>query len=318
MRMKLISVAIGALVSASAFAQSNVTVYGILDIGLFSIDDDAGNGVTAVESSGWSTSVLGFKGSEDLGNGLKAIFQIETALTNDSSSTFGDAQDTFVGLEGGFGTVVAGRISTPLNNWMGDFDASGASNAFRSTNVNLTAFTGEANGLETRVDNAVAYVAPTFSGIQFAALYAPDEDDSISHDVYGIGLRYDAGPISAMYTWHAVNNLVDSHTVGGAYDFGVARLMATYILNDADASALEDETAWGLGASAPIGAGVVSLGFTAQSDVEGIDGNDIDVWALAYQHSLSKRTYAYAGYQYQDPDNGSSRDTFGVGIGHSF
>jgi len=187
---------------------------------------------------------LGFKGSEDLGNGLKAIFQIETALTNDSSSTFGDAQDTFVGLEGGFGTVVAGRISTPLNNWMGDFDASGASNAFRSTNVNLTAFTGEANGLETRVDNAVAYVAPTFSGIQFAALYAPDEDDSISHDVYGIGLRYDAGPISAMYTWHAVNNLVDSHTVGGAYDFGVARLMATYILNDADASALEDETAW--------------------------------------------------------------------------
>jgi len=46
MRMKLISVAIGALVSASAFAQSNVTVYGILDIGLFSIDDDAGNGMT--------------------------------------------------------------------------------------------------------------------------------------------------------------------------------------------------------------------------------------------------------------------------------
>lgn len=318
MRMKLISVAIGALVSASAFAQSNVTVYGNMDIGLFSVDDDNGNGVTAVESSGWSTSHLGFKGSEDLGNGLKAIFQIETLLRNDGGSTFGNARDTYVGLTGGFGTVIAGRNSTPLNNWLDAYDASGASNAFRSTNVNLTAFTGEANGLETRVDNSVVYAAPEFSGVKFAALYAPDEDDAISNDIYGIGLRYDGGPISAMYTWHAINNLVDSHVVGGAYDFGVARLMATYILNDADESLLEDETAWSLGVSAPVGAGVVSLGYTAQSDVEGVDGNDIDVWALAYKHSLSKRTSAYAGYQRQDPDQGESKDIFGVGIGHAF
>lgn len=318
MRMKLISVAIGALVSASAFAQSNVTVYGRMDIGLFSVDDDAGNGVTAVESSGWGTSHLGFKGAEDLGNGLKAIFQIETLLNNDGGSTFGSARDTFVGLTGGFGTLIAGRNSTPLNNWLDAYDASGASNAFRTTNVNLTAFTGEANGLETRVDNSIVYAAPVFSGVQFAALYSPDENDTVSNDVYGIGLRYDGGPISAMYTWHAVDNLVDSHVVGGAYDFGVAKVMATYIFNAADASGLEDESAWSLGVSAPIGAGVVSLGYTAQSDVEGVLDNDIDVWALAYNHSLSKRTYAYAGYQYQDPDGGDSRDTFGVGIGHSF
>lgn len=318
MRMKLISVAIGALVSASAFAQSNVTVYGNMDIGLFSVDDENGNSVTAVESSGWTTSYLGFKGAEDLGNGLKAIFQIETVLNNDGNSTFGGARDTYVGLTGGFGTVIAGRNSTPLNNWLDAYDASGASNAFRSTNVNLTAFTGEANGLETRVDDSIVYAAPVFSGVQFAALYAPDENDATSNDIYGIGLRYDGGPISAMYTWHAVDNLVDSHVVGGAYDFGVARLMATYIFNDADASGLEDESAWSLGVSAPIGAGVVSLGYTAQSDVEGIDSNDIDVWALAYKHSLSKRTSAYAGYQRQDPDQGDSMDTFGVGIAHSF
>lgn len=319
MRMKLVSVAIGALVSASAFAQSNVTVYGVMDIGLFSKDEGPnGDSVTKVDSSGWNTSRLGFKGSEDLGNGLKAIFQIESSLANDSSTTYGDARDTFVGLTGGFGTVIAGRNSTPLNNWLDAYDPSGASNSFRSTNVNLTAFTGNENGLETRVDNSIVYAAPVFSGVQFAALYAPDEDESVSNDIYGIGLRYDGGPISAMYTWHAVNDLVDSHVVGGAYDFGVAKLMATYIFNDADVSGLEDETAWSLGVSAPIGAGVVSLGYTAQSDVTGVDGNDIDVWALAYKHNLSKRTYAYAGYQRQDPDQGDSKDTYGVGIGHAF
>lgn len=319
MQKKLIALAVAGLVSVPAFAQSNVTVYGRMDIGLFNKDDAAGNSVTRVDSSGWTTSRLGFKGAEDLGNGLKGIFQIETQLNNDGGSSFGTPRDTFVGLTGGFGTLIAGRNSTPLNNWMGEYDPSGVSNAFRTSNVNLSRNVNGANlNLETRVNNSIVYAAPTFSGVEFAALYAPDEDDTISNDAYGIGLQWKGGPIAAMFTWHAIDNAVDSYAVGFSYNFGVAKIHTNYIMNEFDANGLEDEQAFALGVSAPIGAGTVGLGWTSQTDVNGIAKNDIDVWALTYKHNLSKRTYAYAGYQYQDKDNADSIDTYGVGIAHHF
>lgn len=311
MQKKLIALAVAGLVSAPAFAQSNVTVYGRMDIGVFSQDDVNGNSVTTVQNSGWTTSRLGFKGSEDLGNGLKAIFQIESRLRNDGDNDLNTNRDTFVGLTGGFGTLIAGRNSTPLNAWLMDYDASG-SNAFRHTNVNL------AGALEVRVSNSVVYAAPKMGGLDAAVLYAPDENDGVKNDVYGIGLQYKTGPLAAFYTFHAVDNVVDNHAVGGLYDFGVAKVMATYIFNSFEAANTEDETAWSLGVNAPIGAGVIGLGYTAQSDIAGIDGNDVDVWALTYKHNLSKRTYAYTGYQRQDPDGGDAIDTFGVGIAHSF
>jgi len=312
MQKKLIALAVAGLVSVPAFAQSNVTIYGRMDVGVFNKDDANGNGVTRVDSSGWTTSRLGFKGSEDLGNGLKAIFQIETRLENDSSSTFGSARDTFVGLTGGFGTLIAGRNSTPLNNWLPEYDPSGVANAFRTSNVDLR------GSLETRVNNSVVYAAPTFSGVEFAALYAPDEDDTVSEDIYGIGLQWKSGPIAAMFTWHAIDNTVDNFAVGFSYNFGVAKIHTNYIFNEFDASGTEDEQAWAIGVSAPIGAGSVGLGFTQQTDIAGIADNDIDVWALTYKHNLSKRTYAYAGYQYKDRENGSSQDTYGVGVAHHF
>lgn len=312
MQKKLIALAIAGLVSVPAFAQSNVTIYGRMDIGLFNKDDANGDSTAKVDHSGWTPSRLGFKGSEDLGNGLKAIFQIETQLTNDSSSTYGNARDTFVGVTGGFGTLIAGRNSTPLNNWLVDYSANKTNMAFRQSNVNLT------GDLETRVDNSIVYAAPTFSGVEFAALYAPDENEAVSNDIYGIGLQWKGGPVGVFFTWHAIENVVDNYAIAGQYNFGVARVMASYILNSFDQGNLEDEQGWAIGVDAPIGAGSIGLGFTAESDIAGIDGNDTDVWALTYKHNLSKRTYAYAGYQYQDPDNGSSRDTYGVGIAHHF
>lgn len=245
MQKKLIALAVAGLVSAPAFAQSNVTVYGRMDIGVFSQDDVNGNSVTTVQNSGWTTSRLGFKGSEDLGNGLKAIFQIESRLRNDGDNNLNTNRDTFVGLTGGFGTLIAGRNSTPLNNWLSDYDPSGTANAFRSTNVNLT------GSLETRVSNSVVYAAPKMGGLDAAVLYAPDENDGVKNDVYGIGLQYKTGPLGAFYTFHAIDNVVDNHAVGAYYDLGVAKVMATYILDSFEAANTEDETAWSLGWAMP-------------------------------------------------------------------
>ncbi len=312
MQKKLIALAVAGLVSAPAFAQSNVTVYGRMDIGVASKDDVNGNSVTVVDNSLWTTSRLGFKGSEDLGNGLKAIFQIESRLRNDGDSDLNTNRDTFVGLTGGFGTLIAGRNSTPLNNWLADYNPNKTANSFETTNVNL------AVDMEVRVSNSVVYAAPKMGGIDAAVLYAPDENDGVKNDIYGIGLQYTGGPLAAFFTWHAQDNVADSYAVGLSYDLGVARLMGTYILNSFDASGLDDEKGWSLGVDAPIGAGSIGLGYTAETDIGGLDGADIDTYALTYKHNLSKRTYAYTGYQRQDPDGGDAIDTFGVGIAHSF
>ena len=312
MQKKLIALAVAGMISAPAFAQSNVTVYGRMDIGVMSKDDAAGNSVLRVDDSQWTTSRLGFKGSEDLGNGLKAVFQIESRLRNEGDSNLNTNRDTFVGLSGGFGTLIAGRNSTPLNAWLMDFDANG-SNAFRHTNVGL------AGALETRVSNSVVYVAPAMGGLSAAVLYAPDEVDGVKSDVYGLGVRYNGGPLSAFYTYHVVDNLVDNHALGASYDFGGFKLLGSYIYNDFDVSGAEEETALNLGVQVKVGgAGTVGLGYGMERDIAGVSDADQDIISLTYKHELSKRTFMYAGYQRVDPDGGEERDTFGVGVAHMF
>ena len=137
MQKKLIALAAASAFTLPVMAQSSVIVYGQMDIGVASLPDGAGHDVTHVDSALWGDSYIGVKGAEDLGSGLQAVFQVETTLVNDDDTGLaGEGRDTFVGLAGGFGTLVAGYLSTPLNNWLADYDANG-SNTFRTSNVNL-------------------------------------------------------------------------------------------------------------------------------------------------------------------------------------
>ena len=120
MQKKLIALAVAGLVAAPAFAQSNVTIYGRADYGMVTrsgTPDGFGsadlNGKTEFASGVQAGSRLGFKGAEDLGNGLKAIFEIEYGLKMDegtTSSTVWGNRHSYVGLTGNFGTVVGGRL----------------------------------------------------------------------------------------------------------------------------------------------------------------------------------------------------------------
>ena len=319
MQKKLIALAVAGLVSVPAFAQSNVTIYGRLDAGLFNKDDAEGNAVTRVDSSGWTTSRLGFKGAENLGNGLQALFQVETKLVNDDDTGLtGQARDTFVGLAGGFGAVLLGRLSSPLNSWLADFDHAEGAPYFKVTNVTDSAL------FETRANNTIAYATPNMGGFQAIAFYsfnlaAPELWPSRQEiRVGGVGFRYTAGGLDAFYTYNnAAKALeVDNHSLGLSYDFGVAKIMGTYLLTDYDTNA--DSKQYSLGVQVPVGAGVISAGFGHDQNIGGVRDADQDTWALTYKHNLSKRTYLYAGYQRQDPDGGIARDTYGVGVAHHF
>ena len=332
MQKKLIAVAVAGLLAAPAFAQTHVTIYGRGDIGVFNRDADSGDSRTTVDSSGWTTSRLGFKGSEDLGNGLKAVFQFEYRLNVDGNSKdsaalsgsegIGAARDNFVGLGGDWGTVVAGRLSTPLNNWLGSYDPTGQANFFKVNTVNTEYHA------ETRLNNAFAYVSPNWGGFELAAMYAMDEivqpnGDTNENDAYGIGLQYKGGGFGAMYQFAAVTDVVDTHTVGLFYDFGVAKVTGTYFYHDIDDAVVrnaEEETAYSLGLAVPVGNGVISAGWGQEKDVGGLADNDYNIYSIAYKHNLSKRTYLYAGFQRNEHDvrNGEEQDTFGVGVAHHF
>ncbi len=200
MQKKLIALAVAGLVSAPAFAQSNVTIYGVADayMGFGSHGD---NDFQGVGSGGLSGSRIGFKGAEDLGNGLKAVFTYEQGFdlddTVNSSSTTGaglggKARQAFVGVSGGFGTISLGRQYAPGYHSSGAYDALLSSLAFSAQAV----LSGAANGREGRYvpavgdeeniapvglsisptnaarwDNSVAYVG-TFSGLTARAIYS--------------------------------------------------------------------------------------------------------------------------------------------------
>jgi predicted porin len=117
MQKKLIALAIAGL-SGAAFAQSNVTIYGVADATFDIINVSGGSAAlsgntpnfTRVSTNG---SRLGFKGTENLGNGLSALFQFESNANFDSGGALGTSRDSFVGLSGDFGKVILGNLSTP-------------------------------------------------------------------------------------------------------------------------------------------------------------------------------------------------------------
>jgi predicted porin len=212
MQKKLIALAVAGLVSAPVFAQSNVTVYGVVDATLENVRaKGASNNAPDVKNRNRVTSnssLIGFRGVEDLGNGLSAIFQIESGFNADGTGTSTLAtRDTFVGLKGGFGTLQAGKITSFMR-------AAGAKVDFNPGATGI-AFTGSAYGtiggmktpIDVRLDNAVAYTSPSFNGAAVQFVYAAGENrlsaaqnggESVNANAYQLAGAYENGPIYAM------------------------------------------------------------------------------------------------------------------------
>ena len=340
MQKKIISLAVAALASGAAFAQSNVTIYGIMDVGVSSYSADSvknydgkGNNLksarnTGVYSDGYTSSRLGFKGEEALGNGLKAVFQLESAISqDDKDARWGSTRQAFVGLtSSSFGTVKLGTQSSLSDSWHG---GAGAENMGNLSTRNIIG--GVKGSFANTKQPGITYVSPSFSGLTVGAgAYFIDEGGEKStvkyngkiknsddrQTVYQIGANYANGPITAAVTFAALDRdfgkSSKEYTVSGGYDFGVAKLTAGYeatkdIYMDGTASAYEgkaglyDFATWSLGLSVPVMAnGKVHLGYS-QTDNDG-KKNDSEAWMLGYEHTLSKRTTVYAAYQYLDND----------------
>jgi|JI61114BRNA_FD_contig_91_879481_length_1074_multi_5_in_0_out_0_1 predicted porin len=345
MQKKIIALAVAALASTAAFAQTNVTIYGIADASVSATTNlGATTGQTGfkVNSGTLSTSRIGFKGVEDLGNGLKALFTLEYGLAIDDNTGIGTgtniARQQFVGLTGGFGTVIAGRLQTTGLDFTVAGSALGGSAPLGATNV--ATGTGLINGqqlitgLYGRQSNAVAYVSPSFGGVVVAYNHARVTENALTTnttDAHGdlVSVSYDNGPISAGAIYTKVTNptTVPSDNLKewglrAGYDFKVVKLQATYqqAKSDDAVTYVGKDKKWVVSATVPIGAKLAVIGEYASLSADSTAANDdVKVGTLATTYAMSKRTTAYAGFVAKRSQVlNADTNTYAVGLRHMF
>jgi predicted porin len=335
-----------------ACAQSNVTVYGTLDAGISSsIGANSAGTVTSVQSGQESYSRLGFKGSEDLGDGMKAIFVLEQGIllnsgtsglngvgnnvpVDQNNGTF--SSQAYVGLGGNFGTLTVGRQFTPLYQAYGSIDP--FVNGF-AANIN-NFFGTDANNSSNyqRMSNAAIYSTPdNLYGFKGSVAYGFGgvAGDTSAQSQVGASLGYANGPVTVAYAYHQANNeqngVVGASTdtfktnfIGAAYDFGVVKAHAAFDQNEqGDTFKTQDYL---VGVTVPFGAHAVFADYTHKNN-KLIDNADADQYAIGYTYNLSKRTNLYTAYTYvKNQENstidtevaGNSVGTIQVGLRHSF
>jgi predicted porin len=317
MKKTLIALAVAGVVAAPAAfaATSNVDVYGKLHMSV-SLFDDQPTGTNDVQISS-NASRIGFKGSEDLGGGLKAIWQVEQGVTLDEQSGNWATRNSFVGLAGGFGTVLLGNHDTPLKMVGRSVDLFGDTMA-DSRNV-------MGGGSDTRAKNVGAYISPNFNGLSFIAAYATDlavsGADRDNSGVYNLSATYTNGPLFLGLGYgdgdgHEGFGLGAHMRLAAGYTLGDLKFVGQYDSLDGDTSADADYDAWMVGAAYTMGAMVFKANYM-DGDIEGTS-NDPKQWTVGMDYNLSKRTTVYALYangEYVTLGSGAgSSDQIGSGV----
>jgi predicted porin len=324
---KILAIAIATAFAAPAFAAtSNVDVYGVLNVSIDRVDpDQAGKDSTTNVTS--NASRLGFKGSEDLGGGLKAIWQVESGFNADTGGGSIGSRNTFVGLSGDWGTVLAGRHDTPMKMLGRKVDNFGDGMADDRNIIGSSAVDGK-NMFDGRPNNVIAYITPNFSGLTAVVAYVTDNNsgaaascvstlDCNKTDAYSVMADYANGPFMAGlgYEKHNVAN-GDSRSLWravGGFKFGDAKLGALYESGSADASlAPADRNAWGLFGNYAIGAITLKANYLKADDYANVANSGADQYTLGVDYALSKRSTAYAYYAKVNNDTNAA---FGLGIG---
>ena len=201
--MKKLAVAIGAIVAGGmTAAQADVTVMGHLDQSLNYIDGATSGYVAKGDSDTrfvCTTCSIGFKGSEDLGNGLKAIFKLDFQFDMNNRNAGGSItdRDQWLGMAGNFGSVKVGTISTTYKSTGAKLDPGYRTVAqMRDVGIQSALHSGAGDNGQGRASNTARYDSPSWNGLKFNATYTLVPDSNQYDDNgYSLGVEYENGKI---------------------------------------------------------------------------------------------------------------------------
>jgi predicted porin len=319
MKRKLVVAATMAACVPAAMAQSSVTLYGIVDLGVSFDKNGAGGKSTQLKNGFNSGSRFGFRGTEDLGGGLQAIFNLEAAIAGDTgalsnyagqpgstTTSTGFNRRSVVGLQSrSWGLLTLGRDYTPF------FQSSLDSDAFNlglyGSNLNLIVLNGSNAENLHRASNGIFYTSPSFSGFTVRAFGSLGAERSAApkdeRRMIGGGLEYRQGPIliTSGYQTDNVLNAAGTDTlkrkdaiIGGTYDFGAFSLSTGYASVDPAGPSNKRSSVWfggtvNVGSAGKVIAQVSEMRFQAP----GVEDGKGRTYGVAYSYQFSKQTNGF-------------------------
>ena len=354
MKKTLITLAVLAAATGVAQAQSSVVIYGTVDAGFVSERGGVNGNVNKLDSGVASASRIGFKGTEDLGSGLSALFVLESGfgVDNGQQDVAGSLfnRQAYLGLSSKTtGTLTLGRQYTPWYNTL-----SKVADPFAA------GYAGSAKNLfpaNTRTSNTVLYTSPNFNGFDADVAYTfgeQAESNKIGRKI-GASAGYSNGPLNARIAYNNTSNDTALTETGSGrnwlaaanYDFAVVKAYVAYGVNKGLNSAIRnngnvnafDYTSAGfstdsatalIGATVPVGAAGTVMASVIHVNDKNAANADANQFAVGYSYALSKRTSTYASYAKISNKNnagytvgnnsnvGTGDKAFNVGVRHSF
>lgn len=339
MSKKIVALALAA-VSGAALAQSNVTIYGNIDVGIVHTRGNNGalpdtQSATQMQSAG-SMSHIGFKGTEDLGNGMKALFDLQYRITPDQNTGMTQAGHQYVGLTGGFGTAVAGYLDGLRYGIYGKYNPFG--------NYSIGNFASMTTQYD-RAANAVAYISPAMNGFTLILASATNTQGAEGtlnavhtspiasggnrgdDRLVSVNLIYANGPLSVDLDYETTNAVGYQNsrlyvaTAGASYDFGPVKISGVYDIIKGDPNSFiggnttfaaaafglaagqsYDRRNWFVGATVPVGKFKLLASYGQVKD-DTLSNADASKWAVGARYPLSKRTELYADYAHIKNDS---------------
>jgi predicted porin len=292
------------LATSMPAAAQNATLYGVVDA--FVEFGKAGTRQTRLQSGGANSSRLGFRGTEDLGGGMNAVFVLEHGFVADTgsaaSSVFWNRQ-TYVGVNNkSWGSVTLGRQYTPVLETQDRNDPA----------INTTGYGSAYNSgvmrTFSRADNSVRYQSPSFGGVTVTGMVGLGENATGGNHLAAANVRYAGGPVNVEVAYgvqDAGNPQQEDKSIGvvaGTWTLGNIKLMGALQRTRNDSRAVnvkDDRNEFMLGGVWQLGLSRLHAAY-GQGKVRDVNDSTARHYSLAYAYDLSKRTAVYSVYQVVD------------------
>ncbi|WP_349741649.1 porin [Roseateles cavernae] len=303
---KIALVAALAAVSASAFAQSSVTLYGRINTTVESQKEGTGDRKAVVANN---SSRFGFKGQEDLGGGLKASFNLESGLNSDdgrAAATFW-GREAWVQLAGSFGAVRLGNFTPESYFATADY--------ISMHNHDTGSSEDKLYGGPFRSSNKIGYFTPNYNGFSGSASVSAGEGVAGREKLFDLAANYVGGPLHLGAGFSKEGDR-KQFAVRGLYELGAFTVGAYYQRADDGA---QNRNVYRLSGMYTLGASEFHANFGATQGRGDFAGNKTTQFTLGYNYNLSKRTKVYGYYTDKNGKvNSTDFSSLAAGIRHNF